>query len=301
MDKAILDSIARFVQERSRLCFSEHRRPVFRQRVEERLMQLHMPDLASYWDYLRNCATEELMLLDLLTINETSFFRNPGQFRYLKERIIPGLEADKGEEVVRSWGSADPAPAGAIMKLRILCAGCSTGEEPYSVAMALFDALRYPRAWDIEILAGDLSESCIRTAAAGYYETARLKGLPVAYANKYMERHGTGSVVKDEIKRLVRFCHMNLVDVINGEPLPGQERDYEPFEIIFCRNVMIYFSPETQQQLVDTLFRLLTPGGYLFTGDAEPLHLYKHDFEPVREAGCLIYKKMETSNYVEAV
>ncbi len=301
MDKVLLDSIAQFIQKRSRLYFTEQKRSVLKQRLEERLAHLNLPDLAGYWSYLRNSAQEEPVLLDLLTINETSFFRNPGQFRFFTERIIPELETERGEEVVRSWGGAEPAPAGAIMKMRILCAGCSTGEEPYSVAMALFDALKYPRAWNIEILAGDLSKSCIRTAAAGYYETARLKGLPVAYVNKYMGKDGEGSVVKDEIKRLIRFCHMNLVDVINGEPLPGHEQDNELFDIIFCRNVMIYFSPETQQQLVDTLFRLLTPGGYLFTGDAEPLHLFKHDFEPVREAGCLIYKKMETSSYVEAV
>lgn len=301
MDKVLLDSIAQFIQQRSRLYFTEQKRCILKQRLEERLAHLNLPDLAGYWRYLRNSAQEELILLDFLTINETSFFRNPGQFRFITEQIIPELEAEKGKEVMRSWGNAAPVPHGSIMKMRILCAGCSTGEEPYSVAMALFDGLRYPRAWDISILAGDLSANCIRTASAGYYETERLKGLPIVYANKYMERHDTGSVVKDEIKRLIRFCHMNLVDVINGEHLPGQERNNELFDIIFCRNVMIYFSPETQQQLVDTLFRLLTPGGYLFTGDAEPLHLYKHDFEPVREAGCLIYKKMETSNYVEAV
>ncbi len=301
MNEAVLDNIADFIQERSCLLFTEHKRPMLKQRLEERLAYLGLPDLTAYWNYLRNAVHEECKLLDLITINETSFFRNTGQFRFITERIIPELETEKGKEVMRSWGSIDPVPQGSIMKVRILCAGCSTGEEPYSVAMALFDRLRYPKAWDTEILAGDLSESCIRTASAGYYETDRLKGLPVAYANKYMERHGAGSVVKDEIKRLVRFCHMNLVDVINGVPLPGQERDNELFDIIFCRNVMIYFSPETQQQLVDTLFRLLIPGGYLFTGDAEPLHLYNHDFEPVREAGCLIYRKKETSNYVEAV
>lgn len=293
MKEALLDTIAHFVQKRSRLCFREQKRSILRQRLEERLTHLGMPDLADYWGYLRNCAKEEPILLDLLTINETSFFRNPGQFRFLTERIIPGLEKVRGEEVIRSWGRADPVPPGSIMKMRILCAGCSTGEEPYSVAMALFAGLRYPRAWDIEILAGDLSDSCIRTAATGYYEAERLKGLPVTHIDRYMERRGNGAVVKDELKNLIRFCRLNLNDIINGEPLPGTAGGNEPFDIIFCRNVMIYFSPETQQQLVDTLFRLLAPGGYLFTGDAEPLHLYDHEFAPVHDAGCLIYRKME--------
>ncbi|MCM2357079.1 MAG: protein-glutamate O-methyltransferase CheR [Geobacteraceae bacterium] len=293
MEEALLDTIAHFVQKRSRLCFREQKRSILRQRLTERLTHLGMPGLADYWGYLRNSAKEEPILLDLLTINETSFFRNPGQFRFLTERIVPTLEKTRGEEVIRSWGRAAPAPPGSIMKLRILCAGCSTGEEPYSVAMALFATLRYPRAWDIEILAGDLSDSCIRTAAAGYYDAERLKGLPATHIDRYMERRGNGAVVKDEIKGLIRFCRLNLNDVINGGPLPGPEDGNEPFDIIFCRNVMIYFSPETQQQLVDTLFRLLVPGGYLFTGDAEPLHLYDHEFAPVPDAGCLIYRKME--------
>jgi chemotaxis protein methyltransferase CheR len=260
-----------------------------------------MPDFASYWHYLRDSAQEESILLDLITINETSFFRNPGQFRYIAERIIPEVEEGRGKEVIRSWGSLNTVTPRSIMKMRILCAGCSTGEEPYSVAMTLFDALRYPRVWDIEILAGDLSESCLKTGEAGYYEADRMKGLPIAFIDKYMEKRDKGAVVKEEIKRLIRFCRLNLNDIINGEPFPGLISGTEQFDMIFCRNVMIYFSPETQQQLVDTLSRLLIPGGYLFTGDAEPLHLYNHVFEAVREAGCLIYRKMETLKNVEVV
>ncbi|HEY6873490.1 MAG TPA: protein-glutamate O-methyltransferase CheR [Geobacteraceae bacterium] len=298
MDEAILDVIARFVHERSRLCFSAQRRSILKQRLAGRLTQLKVPNLAAYWDHLRNCSREETTLLDILTTNETSFFRNPGQFRFLAERIIPKLEKERGEAIMRSWGRGGSSPASSIMKMRILCAGCSTGEEPYSVAMALVEALRYPRAWNIDILAGDLSESCIGTAAAGYYAAERLKGLPDAYIDRYMERRGNGAVIKDEIKRLISFHRLNLGNIMS---MPGTESYREPFDIIFCRNVMIYFSAEAQQQLVDTLFRLLVPGGYLFTGDAEPLHLYDHDFEAVREAGCLIYKKAEAMKNAEAV
>ena len=301
MNETSVDTIANFIQQRTHLFFAEHKKSILKQRLAERLKCLGFPDLATYWHYLISNANEELILLDLITINETSFFRNPKQFRYLTEFIIPELEAQKGEEVVRSWGIAEPPPPSSIMKLHILSAGCSTGEEPYSVAMALFDKLRYPMAWDINILAGDLSERCIQSAKAGYYDIDRLKGLPGNYAQKYMESYGTGSIVKNEIKKLIKFSRMNLHNIINNEPLSNHEINSSQFDIIFCRNVMIYFSPETQQQLINTLFRLLVPGGYLFTGDAEPLHLYNHDFVQVREAGCLIYRKMETSNNVRAV
>jgi chemotaxis protein methyltransferase CheR len=254
---------------------------------------LGMADLATYSRFLENTPAEGVALLELLTVNETSFFRNPAQFRYLTEKIIPELEATRGKQVIRSWGKAEPVPANSFMKLRILCAGCSTGEEPYSVAMSLYETLRYPKAWDLEILACDLNESCIRSASAGYFESEKLKRLPADYREKYLEPSGGGASVREEIRKLIRFSCLNLVDVMTGGNLPGMAGTTGLFDIIFCRNVMIYFSFACQQQLIDSLFRLLVPGGYLFTGDAEPLHMYAHEFEPVRDAVCLIYKKME--------
>jgi chemotaxis protein methyltransferase CheR len=293
MEERAINSIEQFVHERSRLCFPGRKRFFFKSRLEERLVQLNLPDLAAYLNVLATAAGEEAELMDLLTTNETFFFRNPNQFRFLMETIIPSLEEKKGREVIRSWGKKESLSQAPIMKLRILCAGCSTGEEPYSVAMALLEALRYPRAWDIEIMAGDLSERCIKIAVAGYYEDERLKGLPAEYLQKYLERTAGGAVINDEVKRLVRFCPLNLSRIIDGECFPGVEVGSGGFDLIFCRNVMIYFSAETQQQLVDVLYHSLAPGGYLFTGDAEALHIYDHDFQPIHDTGCLIYKKME--------
>lgn len=296
MNCTALDSIARFVHQRSRLCFSGHRRSVLKNRLEGRLAQLSLPDLAAYQSYLGSSSGEEEILLDLLTTNETSFFRNWVQFRYLMEKIVPEIELKRGKEVLRSWGRNPRNQSGSVMKLRILCAGCSTGEEPYSVAMALLESLRYPKAWDIEILAGDISASCVRTAMSGCYDVDRLKGIPHDYLNRYATREGGGVTFTAEVKSLIRFCTLNLNDVMDGGGFPGMTGGRAAFDIIFCRNVMIYFSPESQQQLVDVLHNHLVPGGYLFTGDAEPLHLYEHDFMAVRDAGCLVYKKTEPTN-----
>lgn len=296
-----MDKIREYVRERSRLSFAGHKKAVLRQRLETRLEALHLPDFASYWEYLQRVPAETGILLDLLTTNETFFFRNPEQFRYLREKILPALELKRGLEVVRSWGQERQASSASIMKLRILCAGCSTGEEPYSIAMTLLDGLRYPKAWDIRIVAGDLSESCLATARRGFYEAERLAGLPAPYREKYMNECAGGATVLDAVKELVTFVPLNLNDVMNGAPLTGEMNDWGGFDIVFCRNVMIYFSPACQQTLVDTLHRLLVPGGYLFTGDAEPLHLFAHEFAIVKEAGCLIYQKMEIPHNAEAV
>jgi chemotaxis protein methyltransferase CheR len=274
LDEIALDNIAAYLMDRSRLSFAGHKRGILRRRLENRLVDLQLPDFTAYWSYLSSCMDEEANLFDLATTNETSFFRNPAQFNYLHDRIIPEFE--------RSFSPEN--------SLRILCAGCSTGEEPYSVAMTLLDALKNPNSLRVEIVAGDLSDSCLNIARTGYYEREKLSKLPFGYREKFMTSDIGGEKVKDQLKNMVRYTRLNLDELMKSD-CPSWNQGLGVFDIIFCRNVMIYFSSSCQQLLVDTLHRLLKPGGYLFTGDAEPLHLFRHEFQPVNEAGCLIYQK----------
>jgi chemotaxis protein methyltransferase CheR len=292
-------AIEKFIGERSMLYFTGHKRQVLKGRLQERTALLGLPDLASYLDLLLDSGTEEAELMDIITTNETFFFRNPLQFKFLMEKIVPEMEIQRGRDVIRSWGQDVPSSAASIMKLRILCAGCSTGEEPYSVAMALLESLRYPKAWDVEILAGDLSRSCLLKAERGFYGEERLKGLPFSFREKYLEPVEGGGLVREEVKSLVRFFPLNLLAVVNGDPLPV-EAGFGGFDLIFCRNVMIYFSVDTQQRLVNALYGLLTPGGFLFTGDAEALHIYDHGFRTVPDVECLVYTKVENNGDGEA-
>ncbi|WP_243371838.1 protein-glutamate O-methyltransferase CheR [Geotalea sp. SG265] len=292
-------AIEKFIGERSLLHFTGHKRQVLKGRLHERTALLGLPDLASYLDLLHGSGAEEAALMDLITTNETFFFRNLPQFKFLMEKIVPGIEVRRGRDVIRSWGQDAPSPAASIMKLRILCAGCSTGEEPYSVAMALLESLRYPKAWDVEILAGDLSHSCLKKAETGFYGEDRLKGLPTSFREKYLEPVEGGAMIREEVKRLVRFFPFNLLAVVNGDPLPV-EAGFCGFDLIFCRNVMIYFSVDSQQRLVNALYDLLMPGGFFFTGDAEALHIYHHGFRVVRDAECLVYTKLEKNEDGEA-
>lgn len=288
-----LETIAHYVNRRCRLFFNGHRMSILRSRVERRLSALVLHDMKEYFRYLRESPEEEAILLELLTTNETSFFRNRKQFHFLTTTIIPRIEEERRRNAMRSWGINRESSPPSLMKLRILCAGCSTGEEPYSIGMALLAGLRYPRAWDIEIQAGDLSASCIRTAVAGHYGRERLAGIPPEYRDKYLVTTDTGAFVAEEVRKLVEFRVFNLKDFMGSTGGRGPHEALGLFDIIFCRNVMIYFSAESQQHLVDMLHRLLVPGGYLFTGDAEPLHLYRHEFSRILEADCLIYRKAE--------
>ena len=291
METKNFDQIARFIRRESGLCFAGRRKQALRARLEERVLRLGLPDLASYGELLRNSSGEQAQLWDLITVNETSFFRNPLQFEDLRTRIIPALEEERGRSLMRSWGKGSQVPGQSFRKLRILCAGCATGEEPYSVAMTLLDGLRYPLAWDIEILAGDLSESCLRWASDGSYDEGRLKGIPQPYRDRYLRLDAGVGRIRDEVKRLVRFSKLNLTRIIDGEGFPEVGGDFPGFDAIFCRNVMIYFPGPSQQQLVDALQLALVPGGYLFTGDAEPLHLYRHQLDTLQGVESLIYRK----------
>ena len=275
MNELALDNIAAFLLDRSRLSFAGHKRGILRHRLESRLSELQLPDFRAYWRYLNSSADEGYNLFDLATTNETSFFRNQAQFDYLHDSIIPEIECSAASEK---------------RSMRILCAGCSTGEEPYSVAMTLLDALSCPELWKLDIVAGDLSDSCLQVARTGYYEHDKLAAIPPGYRDRFMTSDTSGASVNDQLKKIVRFARLNLDDLMKSE-CPSWKFGLGSFDIIFCRNVMIYFAPSCQQQLVDTLHRLLNPGGYLFTGDAEPLHLFRHDFLQVAEAGCLIYQK----------
>jgi chemotaxis protein methyltransferase CheR len=220
-----LENIAEYVNRRSWLFFHGHRMSVLRLRVEQRLSALVLHDLKEYFRYLRESPDEEGILLDLLTTNETSFFRNQKQFSYLVKTIIPRLEEERCRKVIRSWGNNEQASSTSIMKIRILCAGCSTGEEPYSIGMALLDSLRYPRAWDIEILAGDLSAGCIRTAVTGFYENERLAWIPQEYRDKYLVKSATGAFIADEVKKLVEFRVFNLKDFMRHAGVSGPPED----------------------------------------------------------------------------
>lgn len=293
MNAITLESIASLVQRESLLSFSGHKRQLLLRKVEARKNALLLPDIGAYYNYLCTSSAELELLLGLLTVNETSFFRNRHQFDFLMRNIIPQFEELRGEELFRSPNLVAGGWFSRRQSVRVLCAGCSTGEEPYSVAMAFLESLRFPRACDVSILAGDLSNSCLQTARDGWYDDSRLKHLSRALRSRYMDEAAGGWRFREEVKKLITFFRFNLKDFIAGKESVAGEDIGGSYDIIFCRNVMIYFPVDIQQALVRKLFQALAPGGYLFTGDAEPLHLYEHEFKTVQNAACLIYQKKE--------
>ncbi len=247
--------------------------------LEVSLRALMRPlDLDSYMDYYQllgqgDDGEEEFKkLLDLVTVNETCFFRNPAQFQVLKRYVLPELIERKtaaGDKTIRIWS-----------------AGCSTGEEAYSIAIILLEALPDPESWRIDVLATDISRQVLADAQQACYSAHALREIPPAVLRRYFRDGAEGKRCLDpSIVDMVSFNYHNLVK----EPYPLLILG--GWDIIFCRNVTIYFKLETVREVVAGFYNALRDGGYLFIGHAESLYKVNDDFIPVHLGHAYVYKK----------
>lgn len=274
--------------------------------IRERMKNKNLPSYEDYFHLLQEDVEEFDLLIEGITTKETHFFRLPEQFNALAKLVIPQIEeylSKKAQKLMIEEGWAEPKN----VPFRIWSAGCATGEEPYSIAMTLMDSLKYPRAWKAEILATDISKEALNTASVGFYENDILEKIPIFYQKKYMKRLNNGAVILNDLSKKISFRIFNLSNLNPKKDgtnsfmqLDGSEENldlFERFDMIFCRNVMIYFDFVAQQQLVDKLYACLRPGGYLFTGDAELLYIYRHNFKSLEYEGSYIYQKPEIENH----
>lgn len=206
-------------------------------------------------------------LVDALTTNETLFFRDRSPFEAMRTEIIP---------------QAKKAASSGRPRLRIWSAACSTGQEPYSIAMTLCENIPELAKWDISILATDVSPGALARAKQGQYATHEMdRGVTDVLRQKYFSKHGDMWEIKPEIRRMIRF------DVHNLHKLPPTTG---PFDIIFCRNVAIYFKKDARATVFDRLASKLTADGYLFVGCSESLHDLGPRFKPTRLGQATCYR-----------
>jgi len=295
-----LNDILLMIYGRYALHFPPSRLVAVEKQVRERSAFLGLASCSDYLARIRTDPEELNSLVDGLTTKETYFFRLEQHFEALTQSIMPAIEErlteDLNRNLVSTIGRAIHKPC-----LEIWSAACSTGEEAYSIGMAALEGLKYRRAWDLRILATDISLDALRTAAAGRYEAKEANKVPTTYRDKYMRPEKGNFVVLPELAEKLRFRLFNLAtlwtcpDWLGTFAIPdgGEERIplRERFQAIFCRNLLIYFDFDAQQRLIERLFGCLKPGGYLFTGDAEPLHVYSHSYRLLEIEGCFVYQK----------
>jgi chemotaxis protein methyltransferase CheR len=264
-----LDELRTLIEDRSGILFDTSRERFFSTRVHEHLTEKNLrgPDLLRV---IRTSNAEYEMLLERLLTQETSFFRYPAVFAALQNRILPEIQERK------FWSNP--------RTLRIWSAGCSTGEEPYSVAIAVVDALTFAEAWQIEILATDISPRALRHAQEGHYSQRSLGNLSPQQIETYFTRAKHGYSLKPRIRRMVCFNQMNLAQSVYVGRL----------DCIFCMNVLMYFSEDRRNALIHRFYDYLEPGGYFLLGHSESLSHLPVKFTPVVIGDCRMYQKPAT-------
>jgi chemotaxis protein methyltransferase CheR len=252
-----MDRIVRLVYERSGITLHQGKRALIVARLHR---LLKAGGFTSFSQYVRHVETDHTghqlsVLLDAMTTNHTSFFREDEHFRFLAERVVPPLVA--GGRPVRLW-----------------CAACSTGQEPVSLAMTLMQALPESQHGRVRLLASDISTRALKTASAGVYQMKVTAGVPQSLLKTYFER-GLGADegkvrVRAQLRRAIEYRRVNLIEIENLN---------ETFDVVFCRNVMIYFDKAVQQRVVSMIERHLAPGGYLFIAHSESLNGLSHELK----------------------
>ncbi len=278
-----VEEFARFrdyIQRHSGIYLEQTKLDSLRISLITRATRHEFKSLEEYFQLVVSDDDEFRELLNLITINETSFFRFPQQFDALRNTVIPEIISEK----------SDPSRT-----FRVWSAGCSTGEEPYTVAMTLLDAGLESMGWRCHVMGTDVSTKALSVARAGIYRGRALQNVTDDAMSRHFRKIPEGLQVSGNVRRLVDFGYHNLIK----EPYPLSLMG--DWDIIFCRNVTIYFKVESTRRVVKNLFNSLNEGGYLFIGHSETLTSISEDFEAVEIDGVFLYRKSRSGRRTQVM
>ncbi len=255
--------------------YADNKKYLLEGRLLKRLSANNLDDFRSYLKLLKSSSNSEELhkLFDAITINETYFFRAEQQFEALIDVVAP--------EIIEKKLKVSPNPF-----FRVWSAACSSGEEPYTIAMMMKERLskKYPTA-QFQIVGSDINREVLEKAKRGIYKEYSVKNVPSLYMDKYFKKQANGLyALSDDIKRLVKFAPINLYK-------KEEVRKMANVDVIFCANVLIYFDPPSKERVVSNLYDALNRGGYLFIGYSESLHGVSKAFKLVHLPKCMAYKK----------
>ncbi|WP_353686558.1 protein-glutamate O-methyltransferase CheR [Thermodesulfovibrio sp. 3462-1] len=261
-----------FIYEKTGIYVPDNKKYFLENRLSRILKEKNLRNFEDYLYFLKYSANKHDIgrLFDAVTTNETFFFREPQQFEVFSNDLIPQIIKENGQ-----MGRKD---------IKIWSAACSTGEEPYTIAMIL---LEKPELVSIrkEIYASDISESVLMSARRGMYGSYSVRNVPPQYMAKYFKDSGGIYVLSETVKSMVKFMNINLIEEKEVKQLKGMD-------VVFCRNVLIYFDDKAKKKAVSLIYDVLRPKGYLFVGTSESLHNITRAFRPVVINKVVVYQKV---------
>ena len=263
------------IYERSGIFFPENKLYLLEGRLNKRLDELELESFEAYVSYLRrqSIQTEELkQVYNLITINETYFFRYMKQLEVFSQTLLPNMVKSREKDPIR--------------RIRIWSAASSSGEELYTIAMMVKEQLNGQlQRWNLDLLGTDISNKILADARTAVYGRNSFRGSANAYyKSKYFAQEGTQLKMRDDIKQMVRFDYLNLNDL-------SAIRRQRGVDFLFCRNVLIYFDQDMKKKVLRSFYDILNHGGYLFLGEAESLHGISSAFKVEHFPGAFVYRK----------
>ena len=262
------------IYARCGISFSEAKKYFLETRLVRRLEEMNLKSFEDYYYFLTYDGQREKEIVNLfnsIVTNETSFFRDMPQLEAFRTGVVPRVLEEKEKAGARTF--------------KMWSAACSTGEEPLTLAMMLLEDGLQAKGWNIDILASDICDNVLKPAAAGVYEKYSLRNTPETYLRKYFQATGESYASAKKVRDLVRYRKINLMDSIEMRMVRG-------IDIIFCRNVLIYFDDNSKKKVIAHLYDSLNKGGYLFVGFSESLHNITRLFRPVSIERSVVYQKV---------
>jgi chemotaxis protein methyltransferase CheR len=262
-----LSEIRMLIEERTGIHFDASRERFLSTRVREHMHERGYTRVNELVRAVRKSNVEYDSLLERMLTQETSFFRYPAVFEAFEKRVLPEIHVSKFWKNPRT--------------LRVWSAGCSTGEEPYSIAITIADSLSFADAWNVEILATDVGKQALKNAEKGIYSGRSLGSVNEKQLAAHFTKVETKFHVKPRLKKMISFAPMNLASPVYVGRM----------DLIFCMNVLIYFTEERRRALVQRFYEALEPGGYLFLGHSESISKMPVKFQAIVLGDCILYRK----------
>jgi chemotaxis protein methyltransferase CheR len=272
LSDSLYDKFTELIFKKTGLCYDVGKKYFVEKRIENRVIELDITDYKEYYHLIKFSPdeTEFYKLVNELTVNETYFFRDFPQLQNFAEEVLPLIirEKEKNNDY----------------NLKIWSAACSRGDEAYTLSIILYEMLDEPEKWNIQIMASDINNEVLNFAKIGIYDSRSVKDVPPEYLNKYFLQRNEKYSVNLKIRKPIEFKRLNFFDFKEMKRMIN-------YDVIFCRNALIYFNDQSRKTVIDSFYYSLNPGGFIFLGHSESIARVSSAFKAQRIGGCIVYSK----------